>query len=120
VHMLTKEAVQLFLDKLKPEGVVLLHTSNRYLDLDSVLASTLRQLPEGTAGLLMHDTRADRRRHPAQLGSTVVVFAKSEAALQPYRALDGTGALEGNGLSAWTDDYSDILGAFMSRMRGRE
>ena len=35
VHLLTKEAIQLFLDKVKPEGVVLLHISNRYLDLES-------------------------------------------------------------------------------------
>jgi hypothetical protein len=114
------EAVKLFLDKLKPEGVVLLHTSNRYLDLDAVLASTLRKLPEGAAGIVMRDTRSDRVRHPAQSISTVVVFAKSDAALQPYRALDGVSELEEFGLSAWTDNYSDILGAFMSRVRGRE
>ena len=120
VHMLTLEAVKLFLDKLKPDGVVLLHTSNRYLDLDSVLGSTLRLLPEGTAGIVMHDLRSDRMRHPAQSSSTVVVFAKSEAALQPYRALDGVSELDDYGLGAWTDDYSDILGAFMSRVRGRE
>jgi hypothetical protein len=50
----------------------------------------------------------------------VVVFAKSEAALQPYRALEGVSELEDYGLGAWTDDYSDILGAFMSRLRGRQ
>ena len=66
MHMLTLEAVKLFLDKLKPDGVVLLHTSNRYLDLNSVLGSTLRVLPEGTAGIVMHDLRSDRMRHPAQ------------------------------------------------------
>jgi hypothetical protein len=120
VHMLTKEAVQLFLDKLKPDGVVLLHTSNRYLDLDAVLGSTLRQLPEGTAAIAMQDVRSDRMRHPAQSRSSVVAFAKSEAALQPYRALDGVRELDDYGLGAWTDDHSDILGAFMTRMRGRE
>ena len=120
VHMLTLEAVKLFLDKLKPDGVVLLHTSNRYLDLDGVLASTLRLLPEGTAGIVVHDLQSDRMRHPAQSSSTVVIFAKSEAALQPYRALEGVRELEDTGLRAWTDDYSDIGGAFMSRVRGRE
>jgi hypothetical protein len=119
VHMLTKEAVELFLSKLKPDGVVLLHTSNRYLDLNSVLGAILKELPEGTAGLVMHDTQSDRRRHPAQTSSTVVVFANSDAALQPYRALNGVSELEDNGLRAWTDDYSDILGAFMNRAQGR-
>jgi len=121
VHMLTKEAVQLFLDKLKPEGVVLLHTSNRYLDLNSVLAAIQKELPEGTAGIAMQDAGGDGY---GESGSTVVIFAKSEAALQPYRSMEGVLELDdgsGNGapLRAWTDDYSDILGAFWSRLQGR-
>jgi hypothetical protein len=116
VHMLTKEAVQLFLDKLKPEGVVLLHTSNRYLDLNSVLAAIQKQLPEGTAGIAMQDAGGDGYGESA---SSVVIFAKSEGALQPYRSLEGALDLDDGGLRAWTDDYSDILGAFFSRMQGR-
>jgi SAM-dependent methyltransferase len=121
VHMLTKEAVELFLRKLKPDGVVALHTSNRHLDLEGVLASTHRILPEGTAGLVMQDRKADRRKYPGQTGSSVVIFTKSAAALEPYRSLDGVSELlERNPpLRAWTDDYSDILGAFLSRKFGR-
>jgi hypothetical protein len=116
VHMLTKEAVQLFLDKLKPDGVVLLHTSNRYLDLNSVLAAIQKELPEGTAGIAMQDAGGDGY---GETSSTVVIFAKSEGALQPYRSLEGALDLDDGGLRAWTDDYSDILGAFWSRYQGR-
>ncbi len=121
VHMLTKEAVQLFLDKLKPDGVVLLHTSNRYLDLNSVLGAIQKQLPEGTAGIAMQDAGGDGY---GESGSTVVIFAKSEGALQPYRTMEGVldlddGSSSGEPLRAWTDDYSDILGAFFSRLQGR-
>ena len=45
VHLMTAEAMKMYLDKLKPDGVVLLHTSNRYLDLDSVLGATIKELP---------------------------------------------------------------------------
>jgi hypothetical protein len=116
VHMLTKEAVELFLRKLKPEGVVLLHTSNRYLDLNSVLGAILKELPAGTAGIAMQDAGGEGY---GQSGSSVVVFAKSDAALQPYRSLPGVVELDDHGLRAWTDDYSDILGAFVSRWQGR-
>jgi hypothetical protein len=116
VHMLTKEAVQLFLNKLKPDGVVLLHTSNRYLDLNSVLGAIQKELPEGTAGIAIQDAGGDGY---GQTGSSVVVFAKSEAALQPYRSSEGALDLDDGGLRAWTDDYSDILGAFWSRFTGR-
>jgi hypothetical protein len=114
VHMLTKEAVELFLRKLKPDGVVLLHTSNRYLNLNSVLGAILKQLPEGTAGMGMSD---DGTESNGASGSSVAIFAKSESALAPYRAFEGAAELDDKGLRAWTDDYSDILGAFMSRWR---
>jgi hypothetical protein len=118
VHMLTKEAVQLFLDKLKPDGVVLLHTSNRYLDLNSVLGAILKELPEGTAAIAVTDHSASGGY--GQSISSNVIFAKSEAALQPYRALEGNvSELEDGGLGAWTDDYSDILGPFLNGLGRR-
>jgi hypothetical protein len=118
VHMLTAEAVKMYLAKLKPDGVVLLHTSNRYLDLDSVLGAIHRQeLPEGTAGVVVSDNNADGSY--SQSTSTVVIFTKSEEALAPYRTIEGAADLDDGGLRAWTDDYSDILGAFMNRFQGR-
>jgi hypothetical protein len=118
VHMLTKEAVQLFLDKLKPDGVVLLHTSNRYLDLNSVLGAIQKELPEGTAAIAVTDHSASGGY--GQSISSNVIFAKSEAALQPYRALEGNvSELEDGGLGAWTDDYSDILGPFLNGISRR-
>jgi hypothetical protein len=69
----------------------------------------------------MQDRRADRRKYPGETGSSVVIFTKSAVALEPYRSLDGVNELlERNPpLRAWTDDYSDILGAFLSRKFGR-
>jgi hypothetical protein len=32
--------------------------------------------------------------------------------------LQGVGELEDHGLRAWTDDFSDIVEAFFSRLRG--
>jgi SAM-dependent methyltransferase len=115
VHMLTKEAVQLFLNKLKPDGVVLLHTSNRYLNLNSVLGAILKKLPEGAAAMGISDEGTESY---GQSGSSAAIFAKSETALQPYRLFAGATDLDDKGLRAWTDDYSDILGAFLSRTRG--
>lgn len=117
VHMLTAEAVKMYLDKLKPDGVVLLHTSNRYLDLESVLSAIQKELPQGTAGIVVSDNNADGSY--AQSTSTVVIFTKNEKALAPYRSLDGVMELDDNGLRSWTDDYSDILAAFFGKFRGR-
>jgi hypothetical protein len=97
--------------------VVLLHTSNRYLDLDSVLGAILKELPPGTAGIVVQDRSADGSY--GQSSSTVVVFTKNEAAMQPYRTMPGVMEIDDGGLRAWTDDYSDILGPFFNKFRLR-
>jgi hypothetical protein len=114
VHLLTAEALRLYLAKLKRDGIALLHISNRYLDLDGVLGATLKLLP-GVAGFLISDDDADGSY--AQSTSTVAVFAMSNEALAPLRDLKGVREFEDRGLRPWSDDYSDILGPFVSRMQ---
>jgi hypothetical protein len=116
VHLMTAEALRLYLDKVKPDGIVLLHISNRYLDLDSVLGATVKVLP-GAHGFLVSDDTADGSY--AQSTSTVALFAKSAEALEPFRSFEGVALLADGGLKPWTDDYSDILGPFLSKMKLR-
>ena len=44
VHLLTKEAVQIYLDKLAPGGVLLFNTTNRYVRIEGVLAAIAEEL----------------------------------------------------------------------------
>jgi hypothetical protein len=112
VHLMTAEALQLYASKLTDEGVVLLHISNRYLDLDSVLGATLPLVPQ-LKGLIVADDRADGGY--AQTTSVVAVFAKDDAALRPFRTLEGAQDFHDGALRPWTDDASDILGPFLSQ-----
>jgi hypothetical protein len=114
VHLMTAEALKLYASKLTPTGIVLLHISNRYLDLDSVLAATLPLAP-GLDGLLLSDDEGGGGY--ARSASTVALFSKSTATLEPYRALPGHAALEPGTVKPWTDDASDILGPFLSKRR---
>ena len=116
VHLMTAEAIKLYLDKIKPSGVVLLHISNRYLDLDAVLGATIKVLPEAH-GFIVSDDSADGSY--AQSTSTVALFAKNEKALEPFRDLADVSDFEVSDLRPWTDDYSDILGPFLSKMKKR-
>jgi hypothetical protein len=117
VHLMTAEALQLYASKLTDNGVVVLHISNRYLDLDSVLGATLPLVPN-LKGLIVSDDKADGSY--AQNTSTIAVFAKNQTALDPFRAVDGAQDFHSGGLSPWTDDASDILGPFLSQWRRSE
>jgi hypothetical protein len=111
---MTAEALQLYARKLTDKGIVVLHISNRYLDLDSVLGATLPLIP-GLKGLIVSDDKADGSY--AENTSTIAVFAKDQAALDPFRVLDGAQDFHNGGVSPWTDDASDILGPFLSQWR---
>jgi hypothetical protein len=114
VHLMTAEALQLYASKLKDDGIVVLHISNRYLDLDSVLGATMPLVPQ-LKGMIVSDDKADGSY--AQNGSTIAVFAKDERALDAFRAIEGSGPFTPSKLSPWTDDASDILGPFLSQWR---
>jgi hypothetical protein len=82
VHLMTAEALAMYVAKLNPTGVVLLHISNRYLDLDAVLAATAPLVP-GIHGIIVSDDVSDGSY--AQSTSTVALFAKSPEALEQFR-----------------------------------
>jgi hypothetical protein len=117
MHLMTAEALRLYLSKLTPEGVVVLHVSNRYLDLDGVLGATA-PLVAGAHGLVVSDDTSDGSY--ASTSSTVVVFSRSEKSLQPFRELGDVHELDAKRLRPWTDDYSDVIGPFLSKLRVHE
>jgi len=111
-HLLTREALQLYLDKLAPNGLLALHVTNRHLDLKSVAGAVVTSIA-GTYAGLADDRPVDPGFEKAT--SQVVFVAKSPAALK--RAFEWTGgkAIEKSDLAPWSDDFSDILGAILRR-----
>jgi len=107
VHLLTRQALGLYLQRLAPHGVLLFHISNRYLDLRPELGALA--LGQGLTCRVEHsvlrpaqvDERYDEStwvamaRHPADLGST---------ALDPRWA-----SCPGRAGEAWSDDRSSLL-----------
>ena len=50
VHLLTREAIDLYLSRLRPDGIVAVHISNRYLNLEPVLAALAQR--DGLAAIV--------------------------------------------------------------------
>lgn len=99
VHLLTREALALYLTKLEPGGWALLHLSNRVLALDRVLADVVQA--EGVAARLAesdHATWAAVARRPEDL----------EALGPRWRPLEG-----GDPRRAWTDGFSSLWSAIL-------
>jgi spermidine synthase len=112
MHLLTREAISEFLQKLKPGGLLVLHLSNRYFNLAPIVAAAARDM--GLAG-------AARLRDPAVVagtelpiyGSLAVALARSPEALEPLFELGWRRLKPIAGVSAWTDDWSNLIAAFI-------
>ena len=109
-HLLTREALALYLSKLAPGGVVAFHVSNRSLELERVvggLAADAR-LPARIFADQTYDP--DKGRDP----STWVAVARGAEDLSTldadarWRPLDASTP----GLVLWRDDFSDVLRVF--------
>ncbi len=119
IHLLTREALELYFRKLKPNGIVAMHVSNRNLELASVVAgiaeanNAIVRVYDG--GDIEEDVDEHRwiptiaavARKEADFG----VLAKSE--LWPIRERDPRQRI-------WTDDYSNIIGALLRHLRSRQ
>jgi hypothetical protein len=107
IHLLTREAVELYLDKLEPGGALLFHISNRHLDLGPVVGAQARDL--GLAAYQWIDVRPDEDVERGIFGSQWVLLARSSQDLD-YVPVGGWRPMElPEGTRAWTDDFSDLL-----------
>ncbi len=111
VHLMTLEALDLYLSKLAPGGLLTFHISNRSLDLHTVVADLARAR---SLAILSLD---DDRRAAGKETSHWVVLARNPDDLQSLAANDARWlALEGDpARRVWTDDYSNIVSVFKWR-----
>jgi hypothetical protein len=112
IHLLTREALQLYLDKLAPRGVMLFNISNRHLHLQTVIGNLA--VDAGLICRVQHDLQIDPRdAGRGKMASQWAIVARS---------IDHLGALATDarwvpptirpGTSVWTDDFNSLLSVF--------
>ncbi|MCA1717592.1 MAG: fused MFS/spermidine synthase [Actinobacteria bacterium] len=116
VHMLTREATDMYFDKLNEHGVLLHHISNRHLDLEPVVGDLARD--RGLTCYASFDDLSDTQPSATsqyKLAAHFTVLARDEADLgsvpddprwAPCRTNTETDKV-------WTDDYSNLLSTFV-------
>ena len=117
VHLLTLEAFELYLSRLKSGGVIAVHISNRYLNLEPIIGALADRegifaLAKVDSGIPSHDLK---QRRPA---SHWVMLARDRNALAFLEG--GAGwrpAIVNPAIGLWTDDYSNVLQVFKFRDR---
>jgi spermidine synthase len=106
VHLITREALALYLGHVKPDGIVAFHVSNRFLDLVPVVARLARE--NGAHAVAVFESSEDEEDRTQ---SDWVLVSRDPAALKG-RELEAAGAARAEDraeLRTWTDDYSNLL-----------
>jgi spermidine synthase len=115
-HLMTVEAMRMYLSKIKPEGIVVLHLSNRNLDL--MAPAQAGALAAGGHALYQHHAANPNLPFLWESSEDAVILARDEAALAPYAA-DPRWSRATATVRPWTDNYMNLIGALIARTRER-
>jgi spermidine synthase len=104
VHLITMEALAIYLRELKPDGVIAFNITNGYLDLRPVLWELARHF--NLRGAWVHDVATSRMYAP----SDWVLLAHNDHVLgQPDIAAHLRSLDSGREVRLWTDDFSNLF-----------
>jgi spermidine synthase len=109
IHLMTQEAIALYTSKLATGGMLAFHISNRSLKLDTVLADLAQRNGATCLSLADGEQNVLTGKDPSEW----LVMAQHSPAFDilaqdpRWRVVHG-----GNGSTAWTDDFSNILSVF--------
>ncbi|WP_394824153.1 spermidine synthase [Pendulispora albinea] len=113
VHLVTREAMALYLAKLAPGGILAFHVTNRHLDLRPVFASVAHD-----AGLVLYgrsdlQVSDDLTVSNGKTGSRWLVAARDAETLRAIASDPQWERLEADpARRPWTDDFSNILSVY--------
>ncbi|WP_454625734.1 spermidine synthase [Bradyrhizobium cenepequi] len=117
IHLATEEAMAIYKAKLAPQGAVVMHVSNRHLELSSVVVG-IAEANDLKSWVYSEDSGRDNEYI---FSTSVVISAREEADVGKLASSDQWAETEADEKQrVWTDDYSNVLGAVYRRLRDGE
>jgi spermidine synthase len=117
IHLATEEAMAIYEKKLAPQGAVVMHVSNRNLELSSVIVG-IADANDLKSWVYSEDSGRDGEYI---FPTSVVVCARDEADVGSLASNDDWELDEPDEKQrVWTDDYSNVFGAVWRRLRDGE
>jgi spermidine synthase len=113
-HLLTAEAIEGYLKLLKPDGVVLLHLSNRNLDITLPAVAAAQSL--GKASLHQIYYEGDATPDMAEASTEALILSPTPEGLADFRADARWKQPRPTTVRPWTDDYVNLFGSLWRSM----
>ena len=107
-HLISREALAMYLTKLKDDGVLLFHVSNRYLNVEKLVSALV--VDAGLVAFSRFDEAGDLRKL-GKSSANHLVAARRESDLWPLGRPSGWQRVPRPAdFKPWTDDFSNLLG----------
>ncbi|GGC04457.1 hypothetical protein GCM10011494_23720 [Novosphingobium endophyticum] len=107
LHLLTQEAFEVYLRALAPRGLLMVHISNRYIDLEPVIAAVARR--EGLFARSRMDFPDDRERYTPSRWIALSRDSSQIDGLVQMHPDSPWSPLEPPAERPWTDNHASIL-----------
>jgi hypothetical protein len=116
IHLLTREAMAGYLKKLSPHGMLVMHVSNRHLELASVVAGIAKA--NDLIARVNDSAEIEENADPYIFAGTVVALVRRPEDFGRLAQLRNWEPLTPDPKQwTWTDDYSDVFGALVRKLR---
>lgn len=113
-HLLTVEAIQGYLTMLKPNGVVLLHLSNRNLDITMPAVAAAQALGKPSLHQLYYES--DTTPEMAEASTEALILSPTAEGLRDFMADQRWNTPARTAVRPWTDDYVNLFGSLQRSM----
>ncbi len=112
VHLLTREALALYIDKLSDHGILMFNISNRYVDLAPVLA---KLAADANLFILRQSYQPNAKQiDQGALDSEWIIMAQNAEDMTAFKADKRWLPVEHRAdQGLWTDDYSNLFRALI-------
>jgi SAM-dependent methyltransferase len=107
VHLITREALALYLRHMKPGGVIAFHVSNRFLELPPVVGRLAKEA--GLAVVLVSDSGKDGDDDHTKTDWVLIARDPKALAAKAIAEVAPEPPEERPGWRTWTDDYSNLV-----------
>ncbi len=122
VHLLTQEAIALYISKLSPRGIVLMHVSNHHLDLPPLIRRLAQNHNPPLQVRVCNDVAGGDDREDGKTDSQWIILARTEDDLRPMLRKPGSTPqmIEWNEIPLvqgpiWRDDFANLLRVWKKR-----
>jgi hypothetical protein len=111
VHLLTREAFELYARHIKTNGIIILHTSNQYLDLEPVAANAARHFNFRMATINHEEDPDGEDGEWWVYSSTWIILTRNEQVINLPFIQQAAGPIKTNAVNIplWTDDFASLF-----------